>query len=126
MSCGVDYRLSLDAMLLWLWCRRAAAALIRSLAWEFPYAALKKKKMKKSVMYTTLYFYLCVPYSILTIKNLVSICYHNVDPLYPLGPPIPSPPCAPSHLVNTILFSVSMCLLLFSLFTYFVLFLFNT
>ena len=34
-------------MLLWLWCRLPAAALIRPLAWELPYAtgaALKEKK----------------------------------------------------------------------------------
>jgi len=29
----------LDPALLWLWCRLAAATLIRSLAWELPYAA---------------------------------------------------------------------------------------
>ena len=35
--------------MLWLWCRLAAAAPIRPLAWEFPYAtgvALKGKKIK--------------------------------------------------------------------------------
>ena len=47
--CGVSRRHSLDLMLLWLWCRLAAAALIRPLAWETPCAtgmALKKKKKK--------------------------------------------------------------------------------
>ena len=47
MSCGVDRRCSLDPALLWLWCRLAAIALTRPLAWEFPYApgaALKKTK----------------------------------------------------------------------------------
>ena len=37
-------------MLLWLWCRPAAAAPIQSLAWELQYAvgaALKKQKAKK-------------------------------------------------------------------------------
>ena len=39
--------------MLWLWCRPAATALIRPLAWEPPYAAgaavekTKKKKKKK-------------------------------------------------------------------------------
>ena len=36
-------------MLLWLWWRLATAALMRPLAWEFPYAvgtALKRKKKK--------------------------------------------------------------------------------
>ena len=39
-----------DPALLWLWCRVAAAALIRPLAWDLPYAAgagIKKKKKKK-------------------------------------------------------------------------------
>ena len=39
-----------DLALLWPWCRLAAAALIRLLARELPYAvgaALKKKKEKK-------------------------------------------------------------------------------
>ena len=36
-----------DLALLWLWERLAVAALIRSLAWEPPYADLKYKKKKK-------------------------------------------------------------------------------
>ena len=38
-----------DPALLWLWCRPAATALIRPLAWELPYGAgvaFKKKKKK--------------------------------------------------------------------------------
>ena len=40
MSCGVGQRHGLDPVLLWLWlwCRLAATALIRPLAWETPYA----------------------------------------------------------------------------------------
>ena len=41
-----------DPALLWLWCRRAAIAPIRPLAWEPPYAAgvaLKKQKTKKYI-----------------------------------------------------------------------------
>ena len=48
MSCGVGHRCGLDSTLLWLWCRLAAVALIRPLAWEPPYAAgaaLKRKKI---------------------------------------------------------------------------------
>ena len=37
MSCGVGHRCTLDPELLWLWCRLAAAALIRLLAWELTY-----------------------------------------------------------------------------------------
>ena len=50
MSCGVGHRSGSDLMLLWLWCRPTAAAPIRPLAWEPPYAAstaLKKKKKKE-------------------------------------------------------------------------------
>ena len=39
-----------DLALLWLWCRPAATAPIRSLAWEPPYAvgaALKRQKTEK-------------------------------------------------------------------------------
>ena len=46
----MDHRRSSDPALLWLWPRPAAAALIRPLAWEPPYAvdaALKKTGKKK-------------------------------------------------------------------------------
>ena len=48
-SCGSDPEL------LWLWCRLAATALIRPLAWEPPYAAgvalekAKREKKKKRI-----------------------------------------------------------------------------
>ena len=50
MSCRVGLRRSSDPGLLWLWL--AAAVPIRSLAWEFPYAAgvtLKRKGKKKKI-----------------------------------------------------------------------------
>ena len=50
MSCGVGHRRGSDRVLLWLWCRLAAATPIRSLAWELPYAVnmtLKRKEKKK-------------------------------------------------------------------------------
>ena len=50
MSCGIGPRCGSDLVLLWLWRRLAAVALIRPLAWEPPYAAgvaLKSKKKKK-------------------------------------------------------------------------------
>ena len=50
MSCGVGHRRGSDLALLWLWCRLAATSLIRTVAWEPPYArlsaALKKQKTK--------------------------------------------------------------------------------
>ena len=53
MSCGVGCRRGSDLVLLWLWYRPAAIALIRPLAWEPPYAAgvaqetAKKKKKER-------------------------------------------------------------------------------
>ena len=47
----IGRRLGSDLLLLWLWCRPAAVAPIRGLAWEPPYAmgvALKSKKRKKN------------------------------------------------------------------------------
>ena len=41
----------MDPMFLWLWCRTAATALIRPLAWELPHAlsaALKRPKKTKT------------------------------------------------------------------------------
>ena len=62
MSCGVGHRLSLD--LVWLWCRLAATAPIRPLAWEPPHdagAALKnksqEKKRKKTKCHILIMFY---------------------------------------------------------------------
>ena len=51
MSSGVGRRRSSDLALLWLWCRPAAVAPIRPLAWEPPYAAsvaLEKAKKTKN------------------------------------------------------------------------------
>ena len=50
VSCGVSCRRNSDLMLLWLWCRLAAVALIQPLAWEPPHAvgtALKSQKNNK-------------------------------------------------------------------------------
>ena len=47
MSYGVGYRLGSDPTLLWLWCRRAATALIRPLAWEPPHAEGAAQEMAK-------------------------------------------------------------------------------
>ena len=49
VSCGIGRRLGSDLMLLWLWCRPAAVALIGPLAWEPLYAmgaALKRQNKK--------------------------------------------------------------------------------
>ena len=49
LSCAVGQRHGLDLGLLWLWCRLAAVAPIRPLAWELPSAVrmtLKRQKIK--------------------------------------------------------------------------------
>ena len=49
MSCGSGHRRGSDPVLLWLWCRPAAAVPMRPLAWEPPYAsgvALKSQEKK--------------------------------------------------------------------------------
>ena len=50
MSCGVGCRHGLDHALLWLWCRLAATAPIRPLAWEPPYAVRAAQEMAKKKM----------------------------------------------------------------------------
>ena len=53
VSCGTGRRHSLDPVLLWLWHRLVATAVILPLAWEPPYAAdvalEKTKRQKKEV-----------------------------------------------------------------------------
>ena len=52
VSCGVGHRPGSDLALLRLWCRTAAAAPVRPLAWEIPYAmgvALKRKREKVNI-----------------------------------------------------------------------------
>ena len=52
MSCGIDCRHGLEPVLLWLWRKPAAVALIHPLALELPYimgAALQSKKKGQAV-----------------------------------------------------------------------------
>jgi len=60
MNCGVGHRHGSDLMLLWLWCRPAAIAPIRPLAWEYQYAAgaaLKRQKIKGNSLFLDLLIY---------------------------------------------------------------------
>ena len=52
VSYGVGCSCSSDPVLLWLWCRLAAAALIRPLAWEPPYVA--GVALKSKIQYNTI------------------------------------------------------------------------
>ena len=57
MNCGVGRSPSWNMVLVWLWHRLAAAALIRPLTWELPYAvgvALKRKKMYPVIFFLLL------------------------------------------------------------------------
>ena len=62
MSCGVGHRRGSGPMLLWLWCRLAATAPIRPLAWGPPHAVRaalemakeKKKKKTKRIQHSVL------------------------------------------------------------------------
>ena len=67
MSCSIGRRRGSDLALLWLWCRPAAVAPIRPLAWEPPCAkgvAIKSKKKKKvldRILLKNLLFWLLFP-----------------------------------------------------------------
>lgn len=71
---------------------------------------------------TTLYFYSCLPYSLLNTKNLVSTCHHTVK--FPL--PVSLFPPLPSHSGNHnyFLYLLHTCLFSFGLFIHFGLFVF--
>ena len=59
MSCGVDCRHGLDPLLMWLWCRLAAVALIQPLTWEPLYAmgvALKSKTKQLTKQKNQIFF----------------------------------------------------------------------
>ena len=83
MSCGVGYRHDLDPVLLWLWCRLAATAPIRPLAWEPPYAtgaALEKAKRQKKKKKENDVSSGFVKY--MAFMMLVPINYYCPDPLF--------------------------------------------
>lgn len=48
-------------------------------------------------MRPTLKFYFCIPYSLLTPKNVVFIRHHTVDPPYPFCLPHPGPCPSGNH-----------------------------
>ena len=79
MSCGVGHRLGWDPVLLWLWPRRAATALIRPLALEPPCAtsaALEKTKKKPTKKKKTL---LGIPTLAPWVKNPTAVDWVAVE-----------------------------------------------
>ena len=72
-------------------------------------------------MCTTLHFYFCICYGVLTSKSLVSIHHHTVDPLYPFHPPLCPFPSGNRYSV------LCIYVVLFGLFTFcFLFFIFHT
>ena len=70
MSSGIGRRGGSDLalLLLWLWCRLAATAPIRPLAWEPPYAAGAAQEMSKCLL--TLKIIIGVPVMVQWLTNL--------------------------------------------------------
>ena len=105
MSCGVDHSCSSDPVLLWLWYRLAAAAVIQPLAWELPCVAIKrqkrkkeKKKKKKKIFESTsnhpaykgywfasffIVTFLGIPFSVFCLKVYLFRKYGNIVCLFP-------------------------------------------
>ena len=66
MSCDVGCRCGFDLVLLWLWCRPVAIALIQLLDCELPYAAefaLEKAKRQKKFFLGLLIVFISVHHS---------------------------------------------------------------
>ena len=66
MSYGVGHRQNSDPLLLWLWSRPSATALIRHLAWELPYgagAAMERKNVFLNYYCYTLGIQNCITWS---------------------------------------------------------------
>ena len=84
MSCGISRKHSSHQVLLWLWlwCWLAAAAPIRPLAWEHPYAAgaalkgKKKKKKEEESCLTSFFCISCIVFPVPFIEETV------ISPLY--------------------------------------------
>ena len=108
MSCGAGCRRGSDPELLWLWCRLAAVALIRPLAWERPYAtgvALKTKKANLKSQFPLLLGNVNLGQDNKGRKTLAHYVHTRTSPCSP-GPGRPRP-CAFLNLVSKLPFSSS-------------------
>ena len=97
MSCGVGRRRGSDPMLLWLWCRLAATAPIRPLAWEPLYAAgvaQEMAKRQKKIFFLELFYfiflwphlqYMEVPSPGIQFELQLSIYPRSFNPLHQAG-----------------------------------------
>ena len=82
MSYGVGCRRGSDPMLLWLWHRPAATALIRPLAWEPPYAVgvaqentqkRPKKKVKCAIQWFLVYSKSCTSVTAISTRTFFAV-----------------------------------------------------
>ena len=78
MSCGVGHRHGSDPVLLWLWCRLAATALIRPLAWEPSYATGVSLKNRQSNNKKKFYSGK-ISHFIYNLKDLDRLLCHHLD-----------------------------------------------
>ena len=79
---GIGHRHGSDPALLWLWCRLAATAPIRSLAWEPPFAAgaaLEKAKRQKNKKIKCIKCY-CHSLKFVTFFNVSLMMFQNTAP----------------------------------------------
>ena len=93
MRCGVRCRSSSDLALLWLWCRLAATAQIRPLAWEPPHAAgaaLKRLKTYTCIHTTADYgsfflSHLCIHSTKAYLHTTPLCCISRLPRIQPIG-----------------------------------------
>ena len=88
MTCGVGRRLNLDLVLLCLWSRPAAAALIQPLAWKPPYtksvlplAHTPKKRLSSLFKSSPM-----APVEFITLKPMAQVLFGTIRQASPLAP----------------------------------------
>ena len=84
VSCGVGRRCGLNLSLLWLQCKSTAIALIRSLAWDLPYAtpaALNKNKKSKENI--TVAMFICLLHQTESSVKKQTMCLLTSKPQQP-------------------------------------------
>ena len=109
MSCGVGCRHSSDPVLLWLWHRPMATALIWPLAWEPPYgtgvaqekAERQKKKKKESLLTTSTHLLVCKKMPLTYFSAYLKLFFLRLQyPLFPVSY-FPTDTCICVHTSHT-------------------------
>ena len=96
---GVGRRCGSDPVWLWLWCRPAATAPIRPLAWEPPYASgVAPEKTKKKKKFSVDYSIISHIYIVQQISTTFSFCMTGtLCPLNSNSSHFPFPPGPGDH-----------------------------